>query len=208
MTWFFIAYFHLSICFCCDNSEESLFNLNPVQFSYYLSIANYPFNPIFFFIDYNAINFLIFPYYLLILDWRCCILCVMTALKNLQISNALPLLALTPDCCSICFYFSWWIVKDAGSNRINFFDCRTYILKSKNLKKFSSRWMYFSNRGIINTFLLRCCCSLLLLWWTSCLLQKWISLRFHWLHFSTLFAALFFIIYFSFKGNLRIILLK
>src|SRR4030066_1613172 len=99
MTWFFIALLSSFLsAFAAITQKKVLFNLNPVQFSYYLSIANLALSiPFFFFIDYNTINFTnLSVLFIKSLIGVAAFLCVITALNNLQISNALPLLALTP----------------------------------------------------------------------------------------------------------------
>ena len=127
MTWFFIALLSSFLSASAAITQKKvLFNLNPVQFSFYLSVANLILSiPFFFFIDYNAINFS----NLLVLFVKSIIgvvafLCVMTALKNLQISNALPLLALTPGFVAVfAFLFLGEVLKDSGSSRIDFVNC-------------------------------------------------------------------------------------
>ena len=99
MTWFAVALISaLLSAFAAITLKQVLFNLSALEFSFLLSIANLVFSiPFFFFIDYDTINIL----NLSILLAKSVIgvaafLCVMIALKNLEISNALPLLAPTP----------------------------------------------------------------------------------------------------------------
>ncbi len=140
MTWFAIALISaLLSAFAAITQKKVLFNLGALEFSFLLSIVNLVFSiPFFFFIDYNTINIL----NLSILFAKSVIgvaafLCVMIALKNLEISNALPLLALTPGFVAVfAFLLLGESLKTVEVIGLMFLIVGTFILESKNLKEF------------------------------------------------------------------------
>jgi drug/metabolite transporter (DMT)-like permease len=140
MTWFAVALISaLLSAFAAITQKKVLFNLGALDFSFLLSIANLVFStPFFFFIDYNTINIL----NLSILLAKSVIgvaafLCVMIALKNLEISNALPLLALTPGFVAVfAFLLLGESLKTVEVIGLMFLIVGTFILESKNLKEF------------------------------------------------------------------------
>ena len=140
MTWFAVALISaLLSAFAAITQKKVLFNLGALEFSFLLSIANLVFSiPFFFFIDYNTINIL----NLSILLAKSVIgvaafLCVMIALKNLEISNALPLLALTPGFVAVfAFLLLGESLKTVEVIGLMFLIVGTFILESKNLKEF------------------------------------------------------------------------
>lgn len=139
MTWFIIAFLSsLLSAFAAITQKKVLFNRTPLEFSFLLAIVNLLFSiPFFFFIDYNTIH----TSNLGILFVKSIIgvaafLCVMTALKNLQISNALPLLALTPGFVAVFAYiFLGESLKTQEVIGLISLIVGTYILESKNLKE-------------------------------------------------------------------------
>ncbi len=139
MTWFIIAFLSsLLSAFAAIAQKKVLFNRTPLEFSFLLAIVNLLFSiPFFFFIDYNTIH----SSNLGILFVKSIIgvaafLCVMTALKNLQISNALPLLALTPGFVAVFAYiFLGESLKAQEVIGLISLIVGTYILESKNLKE-------------------------------------------------------------------------
>jgi drug/metabolite transporter (DMT)-like permease len=140
MTWFAVALISaLLSAFAAITQKKVLFNLGALEFSFLLSIANLVFSiPFFFFIDYNTINIL----NLSILLAKSVIgvaafLCVMIALKNLEISNALPLLALTPGFVAVfAFLLLGESLKTVEVIGLMFLIVGTFILESKNFKEF------------------------------------------------------------------------
>ena len=99
MTWFAVAFVSAFLsALAAITQKKVLFKLGALEFSFLLSIVNLLFSiPFFFFIDYSTINTL----NLSILFCKSIIdvaafYFVMISLKNLEISNSLPLLALTP----------------------------------------------------------------------------------------------------------------
>ncbi|MCK9425514.1 MAG: EamA family transporter [Ignavibacteriaceae bacterium] len=139
MTWFFIALASsLMSAFAAITQKKALFNRSPLEFSFLLAVVNLVFSiPFFLAVDYVTIN----TSNLSILFIKSIIgvaafLCVMTALKNLQISNALPLLALTPGFVAIsAFFLLGESLKATEVIGLLSLIAGTYILESKNLKE-------------------------------------------------------------------------
>lgn len=139
MTWFFIALVSsLLSAFAAITQKKVLFNRSPLEFSFLLAIVNLVFSiPFFLAVNYATIN----SFNLSILFVKSIIgvaafLCVMTALKNMQISNALPLLALTPGFVAIfAFLFLGELLKITEVLGLISLIVGTYILESKNLKE-------------------------------------------------------------------------
>ncbi|MBE0571839.1 MAG: EamA family transporter [Ignavibacteriaceae bacterium] len=208
MTWFFIALLSSFLsAFAAITQKKVLFNLNPVQFSFYLSIANLVLSiPFFFFIDYNAINFSnLSVLFLKSLIGVAAFLCVMTALKNLQISNALPLLALTPGFVAVfAFLFLGEALKLFEVLGLVSLIVGTYILESKNLKEILFPLDVFF-RSRYHQYIL----AALLLFTASSVIDKLLVAKMNLTPISltafqhVYFAVLFFIIYFAFKGKLE-----
>jgi len=208
MTWFFIALLSSFLsAFAAITQKKVLFNLNPVQFSYYLSITNLVLSiPFFFFIDYDTINFSnLSILFIKSLIGVAAFLCVMTALKNLQISNALPLLALTPGFVAV-FAFIFLV------EGLKFFEVLglislitgTYILESKNLTE-----ILFPLNVFIKSRYHQYILAALLLFTASSVMDKLLVAQMGLTPVSLTaiqngyFAILFFIIYLAFKGKLE-----
>lgn len=140
MTWFVVAIISaLLSAFAAITQKKVLFNLGALEFSFLLSIVNLVFSiPFFFFIDYETINTL----NLSILFAKSVIgvlafLCVMISLKNLEISNALPLLALTPGFVAVfAFFILGESLKGIEIIGLVLLIVGTFILESKNIKEF------------------------------------------------------------------------
>ena len=140
MTWFVVAIISaLLSAFAAITQKKVLFNLGALEFSFLLSIVNLVFSvPFFFFIDYETINTL----NLSILFAKSVIgvlafLCVMISLKNLEISNALPLLALTPGFVAVfAFFILGESLKSIEIIGLVLLIVGTFILESKNIKEF------------------------------------------------------------------------
>ena len=139
MMWFLVALLSSFLsAFAAITQKKVLFNLKPLEFSFYLSLVNLLFSiPFFFFIDYQTINSQnLSILFIKSLIGALAFLCVMTALKNLQISNALPLLALTPGFVAV---FAFFILDE----KLKYYEIiglislilGTYILESKSLKE-------------------------------------------------------------------------
>ena len=134
MTWFVVAIISaLLSAFAAITQKKVLFKLGAIEFSFLLSIVNLLFSiPFFFFIDYETINTL----NLSILFAKSVIgvaafLCVMISLKNLEISNALPLLALTPGFVAVfAFIILGESLKSLEVVGLGFLIIGTFILES------------------------------------------------------------------------------
>lgn len=139
MMWFILAIISaLLSAFAAITQKKVLFNLGALEFSFLLSIVNLVFSiPFFFFIDYETINTL----NLTILFAKSVIgvlafLCVMISLKNLEISNALPLLALTPGFVAVfAFLILGESLKSIEVIGLVLLIVGTFILESKNIKE-------------------------------------------------------------------------
>ncbi|MFH1195843.1 MAG: DMT family transporter [bacterium] len=139
MTWFIIALVSSFLsAFAAIAQKKVLFKQTPFEFSFHLSIVNLIFSiPFFFFIDYSTFT----VSNLSILFVKSIIgvaafLCIMTALKNMQISNALPLLALTPGFVALfAFLFLGESLKATDVIGLFALIAGTYILESKSLKE-------------------------------------------------------------------------
>jgi drug/metabolite transporter (DMT)-like permease len=139
MTWFFIALLSSFLsAFAAITQKKVLFELKPLEFSFVLSIVNLLFSiPFFFFINYETITFQnLSILFIKSLIGALAFLCVMNALKNLQISNALPLLALTPGFVAVfAFIFIGEKLKYYEIIGLISLIVGTYILESKSLKE-------------------------------------------------------------------------
>ena len=208
MTWFFIALLSSFLsAFAAISQKKVLFKLNPVQFSFYLSIANLLLSiPFFFFIDYNTINFSnLSVLFIKSMIGVAAFLCVMTALKNLQISNALPLLALTPGFVAVfAFLFLGEALKFYEVLGLISLIAGTYILESKNLKEILFPLnVFFKSR--YHHYIL----AALLLFTASSVMDKLLLIKLDFTPISLTafqhfyFALLLLIIYFAFKGKLE-----
>ena len=207
MTWFFIALLSSFLsAFAAISQKKILFKLNPVQFSFYLSIANLVLSiPFFFFIDYNTINFSnLSVLFIKSLIGVAAFLCVMTALKNLQISNALPLLALTPGFVAVfAFLFLGEALKFYEVLGLISLIAGTYILESKNLKE-----ILFPLNVFFKSKYHRYILAALLLFTASSVMDKLLVSKMNLMPISftafqhIYFALLLFIIYFAFRGKL------
>ena len=107
MTWFIVAILSAFLsAFAAITQKKVLFNLGALEFSFILSLVNLVFSiPFFFFIDYQTLTSLnLFILFIKSVIGVAAFLCVMISLKNLEISNALPLLALTPGFVAVFAY--------------------------------------------------------------------------------------------------------
>ena len=206
MTWFAVALISaLLSAFAAITQKKVLFNLGALEFSFLLSIANLVFSiPFFFFTDYNTINIL----NLSILLAKSVIgvaafLCVMIALKNLEISNALPLLALTPGFVAVfAFLLLGESLKTVEVIGLMFLIVGTFILESKNLKEFVFPFNVFLKSKYHRYIILA-----LFLFTASSILDKLLLIKLNLSPISLTafqhiyFAVLFSIIYLVFRGK-------
>lgn len=206
MTWFIIALASSFLSAISTIAEKKvLFKQSPFEFSFILSIVNLVFSiPFFFLINYATVN----PSNMSILFVKSIIgvaafLCVMTALKNLQISNALPLLALTPGFVALfAFLFLGESLKLLEVIGLFALIAGTYILESKSLKE-----ILFPLNVFFKSKYHRYILAALLLFTASSIMDKLLLVKmklspvsltaFQHLFFGLLFAA----IYFTYEKN-------
>ena len=205
MTWFFIALISSFLsAFAAITQKKVLFNRTPLEFSFILAIVNLVFSiPFFFFIDYQTVN----PTNISILVLKSIIgvgafLSVMTALKNLQISNALPLLALTPGFVALfAFIFLGENLKTTELVGLISLVIGTYILESKDLKE-----TLFPLKVFVKSKYHRYILAALLLFTASSILDKLLMIKLNLTPvsltaFQHLFFALLFTLIFILSGS-------
>ena len=202
MTWFIIALLSAFLsAFAAITQKKILFNLGALEFSFLLSLVNLVFSiPFFFFIDYGTIN----SFNLLVLFIKSVIgvaafFCVMLSLKNLDISNALPLLALTPGFIAVfAFIFLGEALKTAEVVGLIILMLGTYILESGNSTK-----IIFPFSILLKSKYHRFVILALLLFTASSILDKLLLIKlnlspisltaFQHIYFAIIFSIVFFI---------------
>ena len=139
MEWFALAFTSALLSAGSSLCEKKvLFKLSALQFSFAVSILILIFTiPFFFFIDYSMITFQsMWILYLKTLLNSFAFLFVMLVLKNLEISEALPLMILTPVFIAI---FAFIFIGDELSSKevggIALFIIGTYMLENAGKKK-------------------------------------------------------------------------
>jgi drug/metabolite transporter (DMT)-like permease len=204
MTWFAIALLSAFLSAgAAITQKKVLFNLGALEFSFLLSIVNLLFSiPFFFFIDYSTINSI----NLGILFIKSSIgvgafFCVMLSLKNLEISKALPLLALTPGFIAVfAFFLLGESLKSVEVIGLVLLITGTFILESGNGKKFFIPLTVFFKSKYHRFIILA-----LLLFTASSILDKFLLVRLDLTPISLtafqhiFFALLFTIIFLVFK---------
>lgn len=204
MTWFAIALLSAFLsAFAAITQKKVLFNIGALEFSFLLSLVNLLFSiPFFFFIDYGTIN----SYNLTILFIKSVIgvaafFCVMLSLKNLEISNALPLLALTPGFIAVfAFIFLGESLKLQEVIGLAVLIVGTYLLENQKVKEIFYPFSVFL-RSKYHRFVILA----LLLFTASSILDKLLLVKLKLSPVSLTafqhiyFAILFSIIYFIFK---------
>lgn len=197
MTWFFIALTSAFLsAFAAITQKKVLFNLGALEFSFLLSLVNLLFSiPFFFFIDYATIN----TFNLSILFIKSIIgvgafFYVMLSLKNLEISNALPLLALTPGFVAIfAFILLGESLKMIEVLGLLFLIAGTFILESKNFKE-----LFFPFSIFLKSKYHRFIILALLLFTASSILDKLLLIKLNLSPISlTAFQHIYFAILFS-----------
>ena len=202
MTWFAIALLSAFLsAFAAITQKKILFNLGALEFSFLLSLVNLVFSiPFFFFIDYGTIN----SFNLLVLFIKSVIgvgafFCVMLSLKNLEISNALPLLALTPGFIAVfAFIFLGEALKTAEVVGLIILMLGTYILESGNSTK-----IIFPFSILLKSKYHRFVILALLLFTASSILDKLLLIKlnlspisltaFQHIYFAIMFSIIFFV---------------
>ena len=213
MTWFFIALSSAFLsAFAAITQKKVLFNLGALEFSFLLSLANLLLSvPFFFFIDYQTIN----STNLLVLFIKSFIgvgafLCVMISLKNLEISNALPLLAITPGFVAIfAFLLLGESLKSIEVIGLILLIAGTFILENKNSKNFFLTFSVFFKSKYHRIILLA-----LLLFTASSILDKFLLIRLNISPLSLIaiqhifFAFLFSLLYLFFRKKDKMVPVK
>jgi len=202
MTWFAIALLSAFLsAFAAITQKKVLFNFGALEFSFLLSLVNLVFSiPFFFFIDYGTIN----SFNLLVLFIKSVIgvgafFCVMLSLKNLEISNALPLLALTPGFIAVfAFIFLGEALKTAEVVGLIILMLGTYILESGNSTK-----IIFPFSILLKSKYHRFVILALLLFTASSILDKLLLIKlnlspisltaFQHIYFAIMFSIIFFV---------------
>lgn len=207
MTWFVVALLSAFLsAFAAITQKKVLYDFGALEFSFLLSLVNLIFSvPFFFFIDYGTIN----SFNLSILFVKSVIgvaafFCVMVSLKNLEISNALPLLALTPGFIAIfAFIFLGESLKTLEVVGLSVLIIGTYLLESQSLKEIFSPFNVFIKSKYHRFIILA-----LLLFTASSILDKLLLIKLNLSPVSLTafqhiyFAILFAIVYFTFKNKL------
>ncbi len=206
MTWFILSILSAFLsAFAAITQKKVLFKVGVLEFSFLLSIVNLLFSiPFFFFIDYATVNYT----NLAILFIKSMIgvgafYCVMVSLKNLEISNALPLLALTPGFVAVFAFLllgeSLKIIEIVG---LFFLIAGTFILESKNFKELFIPFSVFI-KSVYHRYIILA----LLLFTASSILDKFLLIKLNLSPISLTafqhiyFAVLFSIIYLFFKNK-------
>lgn len=209
MTWFIVAFISaLLSAFAAITQKKVLFNLGALEFSFLLSIVNLIFSiPFFFFIDYSTLNILnLTILFIKSIIGVAAFLCVMISLKNLEISNALPLLALTPGFVAVfAFLLLGESLKSSEVIGLLFLITGTFILESKNLRK-----LIFPFNVFIKSNYHRFVVLALLLFTASSILDKLLLIKLNLSPISltalqhVYFAILFSLIFVFFKNKNQI----
>jgi len=215
MTWFFIALLSAILsAFAAITQKKVLFNRDALEFSFLLSIVNLVLStPFFFAINYSHLN----SVNMTVLFVKSVIgvgafLCVMIALKNLNISNALPLLALTPGFVAVfAFLLLGESLKTVEVYGLVLLIIGSYILESKSVKDILLPYSLFIKSKYHRYILFA-----LLLFTASSIMDKLLLIRLNLtpisliaiqhLYFAVLFAAVY--IFYAYKNKLPKILVK
>lgn len=206
MTWFIIAFASaLLSASAAITQKKVLYNLNALKFSFLLSLVNLLFSiPFFFFIDYTTINSTNLSILLIkSVIGVAAFYCVMLSLKNLEISNALPLLALTPGFVAIfAFILLGETLRMIEIVGLIFLIAGTYILENKNTNVFHFPFTVFYKSKYHRFILIA-----LLLFTASSILDKLLLVKLNLSPISLtafqhiFFAALFSIAYIFFRSK-------
>jgi len=202
MTWFVIALLSAFLsAFAAITQKKVLFSLGALEFSFLLSLVNLVFSiPFFFFIDYGTINsFNLTVLFIKSIIGVAAFLCVMLSLKNLDISNALPLLALTPGFIAVfAFIFLGEALKTAEVVGLIILMLGTYILESGNSTK-----IIFPFSILLKSKYHRFVILALLLFTASSILDKLLLIKlnlspisltaFQHIYFAIMFSIIFFV---------------
>ncbi|MFZ1519980.1 MAG: DMT family transporter [Ignavibacteriaceae bacterium] len=197
MSWFIIALLSAFLsAFAAITQKKVLLKMEALEFSFWLSIVNFIFSlPFFFFIDYNTVNSLnLSIIFIKSLIGVGAFLCVMLSLKNMEISNALPLLALTPGFVAVfAFVILGESMKSIEVVGLILLMIGTFILESKNLKEFGFPFTFLKKSKYHKFIILA-----LLLFTVSSILDKFLLVKLKLTPISiTAFQHIYFAIFFS-----------
>ena len=209
MDWFTLALISAVLSAAASILEKkSLFTYDALEFSFILSAFNLLFSlPFFFYVDYSALT----TSALLVLFVKSVMgvlafWCVMLALKNLEISGALPLMVLTPGLVAfLAFLFLGESLSPLEIAGMFLLLSGTYILEMKVEESILHPFRVFMNSKSHHYILFA-----LLLFTATSLLDKALLSRFKmtpysFMAFQQLFFVLIFIAIFLFKNrSLRI----
>ncbi len=196
MEWFVLAITSALLSATAAISQKKvLFDIGALEFSFLIAIFNLLFSlPFFLAVDYSAVSelSLIFLYIKTILG-ATAFWCVMLAIKNMEISGALPLMVLTPGLVAI---FAFMLLGEALSNfeigGMLMLLAGTYLLERKGndlLQPFKIFWNSKNHHYIIFA---------LLLFTATNILDKWLLRDFRLEPFAFMgFQQLFLLINFS-----------
>jgi drug/metabolite transporter (DMT)-like permease len=180
--------------------KKVLFNRSALEFSFLLSVTNLALSiPFFFAINYSHLNYVNMS----VLFVKSVIgvgafLCVMIALKNLKISSALPLLALTPGFVAVfAFLLLGESLKSMEVLGLVLLIIGTYILESKSIRDLLFPFSIFTKSKYHRFILIA-----LLLFTASSIMDKLLLIRLNLtpialtaiqhFYFAILFAAVYF----------------
>ncbi|NWF50982.1 MAG: EamA family transporter [Ignavibacteriaceae bacterium] len=202
MTWFAVALLSAFLSAgAAITQKKVLLKIGALEFSFLLSIINLVFSvPFFFFIDYQTINSInLSVLFLKSMIGVAAFFCVMLSLKNLEISNALPLLALTPGFIAVfAFFLLGESLKSTEILGLVLLVMGTFILESQNGKNFVLPFTVFF-RSKYHRFIILA----LLLFTASSIMDKFLLIKlnlspvsltaFQHVYFAVLFGIIFII---------------
>lgn len=206
MTWFILSILSAFLsAFAAITQKKVLFKVGALEFSFLLSLVNLLFSiPFFFFIDYSTVNYTnLSVLFIKSIIGVGAFYCVMVSLKNLEISNALPLLALTPGFVAVfAFLLLGESLKTIEIIGLLFLIAGTFILESKNFKDLFIPFSVFI-KSVYHRYIILA----LLLFTASSILDKFLLIKLNLSPISLTafqhiyFAVIFSIIYLLFKNK-------
>lgn len=147
MDWFLLAFISALLSAAAALSQKKiLFNIGALEFSFFLSLFNLLFSlPFFLGVELSSVSTIsVVVLYLKTILGTLAFLCVMLAIKNLDISKALPLMVLTPG---FVAFFGFVLLGESLTRAeiagMIFLLAGTYILESKESKELLTPFMVF-----------------------------------------------------------------
>ena len=212
MDWFLLASFSAILSAIAAISQKKiLFTMNALRFSFYVSIFGIVFSiPFFFYINYQNLSTVnLFILLIKSVLGALAFLCVMLSIKNLEISKALPLMALTPGFVAV---FAFILIGE----RLTVFELSglilllagTYILETKPIQTlFEPFQVFFKSkeyRYVIAALLLFTATSIL----DKLLLNKYNLPPVEFMAFQEFFFAVIFGIIYFYRRKDRLAIVK